>query len=266
MMKIYQVDAFTDQPFKGNPACVCVLDQAHPDSWMQSLAQEMNLSETAFVLTCENGFDLRWFTPKKEVSLCGHATLATAHILWEDQYLTPTEEARFNTQSGLLTAKKDGAWIELDFPARFVVAGEENSELNQALGVVAKSTSKSTTTQGNLYLIEVESEEIVRALTPDFRAMVATNARGVIVTSIAHAQEYDFVSRYFAPAVGINEDPVTGSAHCYLATYWGTKLNKRTCTGFQASARTGIVKCCWKEERVLLRGKAVTIFKGELTL
>ena len=265
-MKIYQVDAFTDQPFKGNPACVCILDQARPDSWMQSLAQEMNLSETAFVAKRENGFDLRWFTPKKEVSLCGHATLATAHILWEDQYLKPTEEARFNTPSGLLTAKKDGVWIELDFPARFVVSAEANPGLNQALGVVPKSTSKSISAKGDVYLVEVESEQIVRTMIPDFGALAATNARGVIVTSIAHAQEYDFVSRYFAPAIGINEDPVTGSAHCYLATYWGTKLNKRTCTGFQASARTGIVKCCWKEERVLLRGKAITIFKGELTL
>ena len=265
-MKIYQVDAFTDQPFKGNPACVCILDQARPDSWMQSLAQEMNLSETAFVLKRENGFDLRWFTPKKEVSLCGHATLATAHILWEDRYLKPTEEARFNTQSGLLTARKDGVWIELDFPARFVVSAEENPDLNQALGVTPQYTNKSSAATGDRYLVEVESEELVRTLTPDFDALAVTNARAVIVTSIAHAREYDFVSRYFAPAVGINEDPVTGSAHCYLATYWGTKLNKRTLTGFQASARTGIVQCSWQGERVLLRGKAITIFKGELSV
>ncbi len=265
-MKIYQVDAFTDQPFKGNPAAVCVLDQDRPDAWMMALAQEMNLSETAFVRRRETGFDLRWFTPKKEVSLCGHATLATAHILWQDQYLAPTEQARFNTQSGLLTAKKDGTWIELDFPARFVVAAEENLGLNQALGLVAKSTNKSATTQGNLYLLEVESEEIVKAVSPDFGAVAATGARGVIVTSRAHAPEYDFVSRYFAPAVGINEDPVTGSAHCYLATYWGNKLNKQALVGFQASARIGIINCCWQGERVLLRGQAITIFKGELVV
>jgi PhzF family phenazine biosynthesis protein len=263
-MKIYQVDAFTDQPFKGNPAGICVLDRDCPDAWMLAVAREMNLSETAFVRQRERGFDLRWFTPKKEVSLCGHATLATAHILWEDQYLKSIEQAGFNTQSGLLTAKKDGAWIELDFPARFVVSAEENPGLNKALGVIPKSTSKSATAMGSMYLIEVESEEIVKAMTPDFGAVTAANVRGVIVTSIAHAQEYDFVSRYFAPAVGINEDPVTGSAHCYLATYWGTKLNKRNLIGFQASARTGIVKCCWQEERVLLRGQAITIFKGEL--
>lgn len=265
-MKIFQVDAFTDQAFKGNPACVCFVDSSHPESWMQSLAQEMNLSETAFVLKRENGFDLRWFTPKKEVSLCGHATLATAHILWEEKFLKPTEEAAFETRSGLLTAQKDGAWIELNFPARFISSAKENARLNRALGVTPQCTNKSSSAQGDIYLIEVESEQTVRAMTPDFGALVAANARGVIVTSIARDQEYDFVSRYFAPAVGINEDPVTGSAHCYLAPYWGAKLNKQVLIGLQASARTGIVKCCWKGERVLLRGKAVTIFKGELTV
>lgn len=265
-MKIYQADAFTDQAFKGNPACVCVLDASRPDSWMRSLAQEMNLSETAFVLRQANEFDLRWFTPKKEVRLCGHATLATAHILWEERYLPSGEQAQFHTKSGLLTARKDAPWIELDFPARFIENTKEHPSLNQALGVSPKQVGKTSSDAGDLFLVEVESEQTVRAITPDFGMLVANNVRGVIVTSRSDTQEYDFVSRYFAPAVGINEDPVTGSAHCYLAPYWGTKLGKQNLVGFQASARTGIVNCCWKGDRVLLRGKAITIFKGELTV
>jgi PhzF family phenazine biosynthesis protein len=231
---------------------------------MQSLAFEMNLSETAFVRKCDDGYDLRWFTPKKEVSLCGHATLATAHVLWTEQYLDLRASAEFSTQSGRLTARKDGAWIELDFPARFAQISEDNVSLNQALGISPKATFKSTAASGDRYLVEVESEEIVRSLVPDFAALKATQARGVILTSKSSDPEFDFVSRYFAPVLGVNEDPVTGSAHCYLAPYWGKRLNKQTLTGFQASARTGIVECRWLGERVLLRGKAITIFRGDL--
>ncbi|MCI0474980.1 MAG: PhzF family phenazine biosynthesis protein, partial [Anaerolineales bacterium] len=185
-MKIYQIDAFANQPFKGNPACVCLLDSTRPDSWMQSLAQEMNLSETAFVLGRADEFDLRWFTPKREVSLCGHATLATAHILWEEKHLQLDQVARFHTQSGLLTAKKDGTWIELDFPARLVEHAAEHPALNRALGVTPKSTSKLSSPKGDVFLIEVESEQIVQAVSPDFSAVIAAGARGVIVTSVAH--------------------------------------------------------------------------------
>ena len=262
-MKLYHVDAFTDQPFRGNPAAVCILDSKCPDSWMQSLAQEMNLSETAFLLKQDDGFSLRWFTPKKEVSLCGHATLATAHILWQEQYLQPDEPARFHTLSGLLIAKKKGEQIEMDFPARFTVSAEEQPTLTKAFGVKPMYTRKAAA-RDDVYLIELESEAVVKNLAPDFAMLAASNLRSVIVTSRSDKSEFDFVSRYFAPGAGINEDPVTGSAHCYLAPYWEPKLNKKTLVGFQASARTGIVECEWREERVLLRGKAVTVFKGEL--
>lgn len=271
-MRIYQVDAFTDRPFKGNPACVCLSDADRPDpggwteSWMQSLAAEMNLSETAFLRTQADRFGLRWFTPKREVSLCGHATLATAHVLWEEQILKPEEEARFDTRSGLLTARKDGGWIEMDFPAKEVVEADENASLNAALGIAPLYTGQLTAANGTLYLFEVESEEEVRALAPDFGRLASSGARAVIVTGRSRSPEYDFVSRFFAPLVGIAEDPVTGSSHCYLAPYWGRKLGKRSLVGFQASARTGVVGCHWKGERVLLRGQAITVFKGELLI
>jgi PhzF family phenazine biosynthesis protein len=263
-MRIYQVDAFADQPFRGNPAGVCLLDASQPDTWMQSLAQEMNLSETAFLLKQSDGFNLRWFTPKREVSLCGHATLATAHILWKEHILDPGAQANFHTQSGLLTARKDSDYIEMDFPARFADQAEANAELNRALGTVPICTSKSTAAKGTGYLVEVESEQVVRDLAPDFKMIAALGIRFVIVTSRAQSKEYDFVSRYFAPAAGIDEDPVTGSAHCYLAPYWANKLKKTALVGFQASARIGIVGCTWKDDRVVLRGQAVTVFKGEV--
>lgn len=263
-MKIYQVDSFTDQPFKGNPAGVCVLDAERTDAWMQSLAAEMNLSETAFVRPTTDGFSLRWFTPTKEVSLCGHATLATAHILWARQILQPEQQARFHTLSGLLTASKDGSWIEMDFPAKEVSVVENNPQLNAALGITPICTSQITHDRGTLYLLEVEAEESVRQLAPDFGQLAAIGARAVIVTSRSRTPGYDFVSRFFAPLIGINEDPVTGSAHCYLAPYWETRLGRRPLVGFQVSARTGIVRCHWQGDRVLLRGQAVTVFEGEL--
>jgi PhzF family phenazine biosynthesis protein len=263
-MQLYQIDAFTDQPFHGNPACVCILDQPQDDAWMQSLSAEMNLSETAFVLKQSNGFGLRWFTPTKEVSLCGHATLASAHILWEDGCVPPAEKIEFHTLSGLLTIRKDGPWIEMDFPARLVSPADPNSELNQALGITPTHTSKRTVEKGAAYLLEVETEEIVRTMMPDFARLLATDARTVIVTSRSGDAAYDFVSRFFGPAIGINEDPVTGSAHCYLAPYWSARLNKHSLLGLQVSKRAGVVGCEWKGERILLRGQAVTIFKGEL--
>jgi PhzF family phenazine biosynthesis protein len=262
-MNIYHVDAFTDQLFRGNPAVVCMLDFKRPDEWMRAFAQEINLSETAFVLKQEDGFSLRWFTPKREVSLCGHATLATAHILFEEDYLKNDEQARFHTQSGLLIAKRHGAQIEMDFPARFTVSAQDVPSINQALGTMPAFTHKAAL-RDDVYLIEVESEQIVRNLAPNFAALSATGIRSVMVTSRSQSNEYDFVSRYFAPGVGIAEDPVTGSAHCYLAPYWGIKLNKTSLVGFQASTRTGIVGCEWKQDRVVLRGKAITVFKGEV--
>jgi PhzF family phenazine biosynthesis protein len=264
-MKIYQVDAFTSQAFRGNPACVCLLEEARPEAWRLALSAEMNLSETAYLLKQADGYNLRWFTPKKEVSLCGHATLASAHILWTEGYLAPNEPARFHTQSGLLTAANVDGWIELDFPVRLIEAAKTNPALNQVLGLAPIATSKKDSPQGDYYLLEATTEAEIRNLTPDFARLGQLGIRSVIVTSRAETQQgYDFVSRYFAPGVGVNEDPVTGSAHCYLAPYWGKKLGKTQLTGLQVSARSGLVGCEWQGERVLLKGQAVTIFRGEL--
>ena len=266
-MKIYQVDSFTDKPFLGNPAGVCLLDEPRSDDFVRSVAAEMNLSETAFLLTEEGGaFRLRWFTPTTEVSLCGHATLASAHILWTEGYLSPGEEARFDTMSGRLTAKKKSDWIEMDFPLRQVTPTEPPERLLTALGVRPIYTGIRRKPDGDTYLIEVESEDLVASLTPDFRLMAQTGARSVIVTSKAEGKQYDFVSRFFAPAVGIDEDPVTGSAHCYLAPHWAEKLGKRELTGFQVSKRTGVVRCCPQGDRVLIAGQAVTVLRAELVV
>jgi predicted PhzF superfamily epimerase YddE/YHI9 len=262
-MKIYQVDAFSETPFKGNPAGVCVLDHLTADSWMQNMAMEMNLSETAFVIQQAEGFGLRWFTPKTEVSLCGHATLAAAHILWEQAILPPDEEARFHTQSGLLVARRVHDWIEMDFPARRVSQVEPQPGINRALGVSPRFTGRRESPKGNSYLIEIEAEETVVNLRPDLAALAHTDARTAIVTCRSVHPDYDFVSRFFAPAIGINEDPVTGSAHCYLAPYWAERLGKPDLIGFQASKRSGLVGCRLEGDIVHLRGKAVTVIKGE---
>jgi len=263
-MRIYQVDAFTDRPFKGNPACVCLLDGERSDAWMQAVAAEMNLSETAFVVRQQEGFGLRWFTPTQEVGLCGHATLATAHILWEEGHLSRAEAARFHTRSGVLTATRDGDWIAMDFPTREVAAASSNPAVNRALGAEPVGTHVAARPTGNTYLLELASDEAVRALTPDFAALAATDARAAIVTARTEEGAFDFVSRFFAPAIGIDEDPVTGSAHCYLAPYWAAKLGKDDLVGLQVSARGGVVGCRWQGERVILRGQAVTVLRGEL--
>jgi predicted PhzF superfamily epimerase YddE/YHI9 len=259
-IRIVQVDAFTAQPFAGNPAAVCVLTESAPESWMRDVAREMNLSETAFVVPEDGGFRLRWFTPAAEVDLCGHATVASAHVLWEDGHLPAGAQARFHTRSGPLLADRRGAWIELDFPATPAVAAEAPAGLLAALGASAAAVSRSKFD----YLVEVDSEETVRAMSPDFTAVRKTQARGVIVTARSSAAEYDFVSRFFAPAVGVDEDPVTGSAHCALGPYWGARLGKAQMTGYQASARGGVVKVRLAGDRVILGGQAVTVMHGEL--
>jgi PhzF family phenazine biosynthesis protein len=264
-MKIFQVDAFTDTPFKGNPAAVCLMEGEKSEAWMQSVAMEMNLSETAFVQREDHGFRLRWFTPVTEVSLCGHATLAAAHVLWEEG-LDTREEAVFHTTSGVLTARKADLWIELDFPSRRVVRAEKNPRLNEALGASPLYTGRFETPNGLMFLLEIEGEDAVSNLKPDFGALVLAGARAVIVTSRSSRPEYDFCSRFFAPGVGINEDPVTGSAHCYLTPYWADKLGKQDLVGFQSSRRSGVVGCSLHGERVRLRGKALTIFRGELVV
>jgi len=256
---IYQVDAFTHAPFLGNPAAVCLLPGAKDAGWMQHVAREMNLSETAFLVQEDDGFSLRWFTPVAEVDLCGHATLASAHILWETGIVNPEQKACFHTLSGLLTARREGTWIELDFPAE---PGEEVGILPafDALGIKPLSICKTRTN----YLLEVDNEETVRQMQPDFALLKKLPVQGVIVTSRASTPGFDFVSRYFAPSVGIDEDPVTGSAHCTLGPYWSAKLCKHELIAYQASARGGVLRVRVGHDRVYISGQTVTIFKGEL--
>ncbi len=258
--ELYQIDAFTGRRFEGNPAAVCLLTEPRDDGWMQNVAREMNLSETAFLHEGQDGFSLRWFTPKVEVNLCGHATLASAHILWEEGHLRPEEQARFHTRSGVLTARQKGDWIELDFPALPEEQSAAPPGLARALGVKPRYVGKS---RGD-YLVEVDSEGTVRDLTPDFRAIEAVTDRGVIVTSLARTPGYDFVSRFFAPGVGIDEDPVTGAAHCCLGPFWGKRLGKEEFVAYQASDRGGTVLVRLAGDRVHLSGQAVTVFRGEL--
>ncbi len=257
---IVQVDAFADALFTGNPAAVCLLSDPRPDSWMQAVAREMNLSETAFLVPHDDGFQLRWFTPAVEVELCGHATLASAHVLWERGLLGRDEQARFHTLSGLLTAKRAGEWIEMAFPVEPEHPVETPENLSEALDVEPVYVGRNRFD----YLVEVESEDVVRSLMPDIPLLRTVPCRGVMVTSRADSDEYDFVSRFFAPLVGVDEDPVTGSAHCGLGPYWAAKLGKTDVVGFQASARGGVVRVRVEDDRVYLGGQAVTVFQGEL--
>jgi PhzF family phenazine biosynthesis protein len=259
-LKIFQVDAFTDKPFTGNPAAVCILPEPRDEVWMQNVAREMNLSETAFLQRVEDGFSLRWFTPAVEVDLCGHATLASAHILWETRLLTAEERARFHTRSGLLTAARDEHGIELDFPATPDEPTSAPPELVEALGVTPEYVGMSAFD----YLVKVGSEETVRSLRPDFALLKRLTARGVMVTSPAESSAYDFVSRFFAPGAGIDEDPVTGSAHCCLGPFWSGRLGKSEFVAYQASERGGVVRVRVVGERVFLGGRAVTVMRGEL--
>jgi PhzF family phenazine biosynthesis protein len=257
-LTITQVDAFSAKPFAGNSAAVCVLPEAREASWMQSVAREMNLSETAFLLRQSDGYRLRWFTPAVEVDLCGHATLAGAHALWEEGHLPPDAQARFHTRSGLLTAQRNGDWIEMDFPATLDKPELAPDGLVEALGVNPKYIGRNKFD----YIAELDSEDTVRSLKPNFALLEKIPVRGVIVTS--RAADYDFISRFFAPASGINEDPVTGSAHCCLGPFWRARLNKTEFLAYQASARGGVVRVRLAGDRVLLGGQAVTVLRGEL--
>jgi predicted PhzF superfamily epimerase YddE/YHI9 len=260
--RIATVDAFTDRPFSGNPAGVCVLIGPAEDGWMQAVAAEMNLSETAFLyrLPDADGFSLRWFTPTKEVDLCGHATLASAHILWEDGHLAPDVPARFATRSGVLTARKASDAIEMDFPLRPVVESSPLAALIAGLGSEPVWVGRDAVN----WLVELESADMVRTLRPDMERL-AMLPEGVIVTSRSDDPQHDFVSRYFAPSWGIPEDPVTGSAHCSLAPYWRDRLGRDELVGYQASARGGVVGVRIAGDRAILRGQAVTVLRGELS-
>jgi PhzF family phenazine biosynthesis protein len=256
---LFHVDAFTDCPFAGNPAAVCLLSSWKEDGWLQAVAREMNLSETAFLVEQNNHFDLRWFTPTVEVDLCGHATLASAHILWQHGRVQGGE-ILFSTKSGILKANRRSDDIELDFPLMPESAAEAPPGLLLALGVSARYVGKNQFD----YIVEVESEEVLRKIAPDFKRLAMLPVRGIIITSRSASPQFDFVSRFFAPGSGIDEDPVTGSAHCCLGDYWQKQMNKSEFVAYQASARGGVVKVRVVNDRVLLGGRAVTVAKGEL--
>jgi PhzF family phenazine biosynthesis protein len=257
-LTITQIDAFTDKAFGGNPAAVCVLPAARDAVWMQAVATEMNLSETAFLVRQADGYNLRWFTPSVEVDLCGHATLASAHALWEEGHLQPDEQARFYTRSGLLTAERNAAWIEMDFPAKPEEPAPTPEGLAEALGATPKYVGRNAFD----YIVELDSDKTVRGLKPNFSLLEKLPVRGVIVTS--KSGDYDFVSRFFAPGAGIQEDPVTGSAHCCLGPFWSKRLNKTEFLAYQASRRGGIVHVRLEGDRVHLGGQAVTVLRGQL--
>ncbi len=266
---LYQVDAFTSEPFKGNPAGVCLLDAPRPDAWMQAVAQEMNLSETAFLLPEGDGYRLRWFSPRIEMALCGHATLASAAILYRTGRLAPGDPARFATLSGPLSARQAGGWIELDFPANPVEPVPPPPGLLAALGVEAHYCGRSA---NMTYLVEVADEAAVRRARPNFSALAALDGvRAVAITGLAGAGRendpppaYDFVSRFFNPRAGVDEDPVTGSAHTHLAPFWAARLGRTSLTAYQASPRGGTLRLRLEGSRVYMAGQAVIVFETSI--
>lgn len=265
-LPLYQVDAFTNTAFAGNPAAVCVLSTRRSADWMQDVAAEMNLSETAFLRPLpEKGYRLRWFTPTDEVDLCGHATLASAHVLWAEGHLSPEAPAHFDTASGPLTATRNGSWISLDFPADPPSPVEATpASLLGGLGGVNPSYVGDT---GRDYLVRLDTAEAVRTLSPRMPRLATLDARGVIVTAPADTDAADFVSRFFAPGVGVPEDPVTGSAHCALGPYWAAETGRTDLTGHQVSPRGGTVRVHLERpdaERIQLDGQAVTVVRGRL--
>ncbi|TFG62379.1 MAG: PhzF family phenazine biosynthesis protein [Spirochaetales bacterium] len=267
-MKLYQVDSFADRPFKGNPAGVCVLSGEEAaraaDQWMQDLAMEMNLSETAFLFKEKETYSLRWFTPAVEVDLCGHATLASAHILWSEKFEPEDSELIFNTRSGRLGAANRAGWITLDFPSDGPVEADPPEGLLDALFAGGGTGSAAPVYSGKTkfdWFVCVATEEEVRRVRPNFEALAEVTGRGVVITAPSSDSAYDFVSRFFAPAAGIPEDPVTGSAHCCLGPYWQARLKKNEFTAYQASPRGGVVKVEVRDRRTRISGKALTIFE-----
>ena len=261
---LFQVDAFTGEAFRGNPAAVCVLDEERPAAWMQAVAMEMNLSETAFVRPVADAWSLRWFTPNIEVALCGHATLATSHVLLTKGYVDANAPIEFSTASGRLRATASAEGISLDFPRRELSEEDAPEEVLTAVGVTPVATVRAFTKgeRGDDWIVELDDEATVRALAPALAGLRRAGAPSVMVT--ARGASYDFVSRFFAPAVGIDEDPVTGSAHCALGPYWAGKLGKTAMRAFQASARGGELGVTVGQRRVGLAGQAVTVLEGAL--
>lgn len=259
---MFIIDAFAERGWRGNPAAVCLLDDDRPADWMQTVANEMNLSETAFLRPCEGGFSLRWFTPEVEVDLCGHATLASAHALWTANRISPSTPARFHTRSGWLTATSQADLIRLDFPSMAAEVATPPSILTEALGAPAVWIGFN----GMDYLVELEDAAAVRRLSPDLGKLATLSGRGAIVTARSDHAEFDFVSRFFAPGAGVSEDPVTGSAHCALAPFWAPRLGKKEMVGFQASRRGGVVHVRLADDRVYLSGRAKMVVRGELCM
>ncbi len=257
---IFQVDAFTNKPFHGNPAGVVLLNKEQSDKWMLSVAGEIALSETAFVIGEKSLYNLRWFTPAVEVELCGHATLATAHILFERDIVEKSELIEFSTRSGVLTTSYIDGWIEMDFPSytadEVVLGGAVDRALKSEPAEIYKS--------GENIMAVYKDPENIYCLSPDFNLIKQLDAQGVIATSLSDVAEFDFISRYFAPRVGINEDPVTGSAHCSLGPYWGEKLNKNILRAKQVSDRGGELQIRIESGRTFIRGQAVTAFSGTI--
>jgi len=256
------VDAFASRPFEGNPAAVCILDGPRDDEWMRLVACETNMPATAFLHPDGDGYALRWFKSAVELELCGHGTLSSAHVLWETGRLYADQPARFHTRAGPLSATLDDGWIELDFPATPPKPAPAPAGLVEALDVTPISIGRSRLD----YIVEVAADTTVCGLRPDFERLRTINTRGVIVTSRCTSGDFDFVSRFFAPSTGLNEDSVTGSAHCCLGPYWGQRLGKSSLVGRQVSARGGTVKVRLNGDRVRLSGQALTVFRGELAL
>jgi predicted PhzF superfamily epimerase YddE/YHI9 len=258
-VNVYVVDAFTSRPFRGNPAAVVPLESPRDGAWMQSVAAEMRHSETAFPLRAGESWKLRWFTPAVEVDLCGHATLAAAHVLWEAGLAPRDRELLFDTRSGRVAAFSRGDRIEMIFPSWPAPATPAPPGLMEALGARPLFCGAS---HGN-WLVQLSDEAAVRAVRPDFAAL-GRNGWSVIVTALSASPEFDFVSRYFAVPYGIDEDPVTGSSHCTLAPHWAGILGRSRLVGFQASARGGVVAVESAGERVLISGQAVSVLSGRL--
>jgi PhzF family phenazine biosynthesis protein len=259
-LPIFIVDAFADGPFKGNPAAVCLLPAERDNTWLQGVGGEMNLSETAFLVEREDGYGLRWFTPVLEVDLCGHATLASAHVLWQTGRLDPKEPARFHTRSGPLSASRIGDWIALNFPREAAEPAPAPDALKSAIGIDPVWVGRNRMD----YLVQLSSEAELRELTPNLEAVKHLGTRGLLVTARPDGGEYDYVSRYFAPQYGVDEDPVTGSTHCALAPFWTERLGRPSLVGYQASKRGGIVRTTVMDDRVVLCGRATTIMEGSL--
>jgi len=256
------IDAFTGDRFSGNPAAVTLLDKPRPESWMQAVAREMNQAETAFLVPQGDEYGLRWFTPTVEMDLCGHATLASGHFLWQEGHLRDDQPGVFHTKSGVLTATRSGEWITLDFPATPPAPCETPPHLLESLGL-EKGGGDVLRSKFD-YLVVVDDADVLRAIRPDLPRLRTIDARGAIVTCLSDRPDADFLSRFFAPRAGVDEDPVTGSAHCALSPYWSARLSRPSLTGYQASARGGLVRVEHTGDRVKLSGKAVTVLRGTL--